>query len=100
MVYKLTGKERFAKDFGLKGQIRKASSSSMNNIAGGFDADANTEFIRFLRYAERSCSEVQSELYIALDHPCRAPWGGWHEHIKYAMNLIVTFIIPGASRRM
>jgi hypothetical protein len=25
------------------------------------------EFIRFLRYSKRSCSEVQSELYIALD---------------------------------
>ncbi len=25
------------------------------------------EFIRFLRYSKRSCSEVQSELYIAVD---------------------------------
>jgi hypothetical protein len=32
--------------------------------------------------------------------PRRAPKGGWHKHIKYAMNLIVTFIIPGASRKM
>jgi four helix bundle protein len=66
-VYELTKKQRFAKDFGLKGQIQKASASSMNNIAEGFDADANTGFIRFLRYAKRSCSEVQSELYIAPD---------------------------------
>ncbi|MCX7002106.1 MAG: four helix bundle protein [bacterium] len=27
----------------------------------------NAEFIRFLRYAKRSCTEVQSELYVALD---------------------------------
>ena len=27
----------------------------------------NAEFIRFLRYANRSCTEVQSELYVALD---------------------------------
>ena len=26
------------------------------------------EFIRFLRYAKRSCSEVQSELYLAMDN--------------------------------
>ncbi len=39
----------------------------MHNVAEGFDAESNAEFIRFLRYAKRSCSEVQSQLYIALD---------------------------------
>ena len=39
----------------------------MHNIAEGFDAETNAEFIRFLRYAKRSCTEVQSELYLALD---------------------------------
>ena len=66
-VYELTKKGKFAQDFGLKGQIQRAASSSMHNIAEGFDADANTEFVRFLRYSRRSCSEVQSELYVALD---------------------------------
>jgi len=66
-VYQLTRKEEFSKDFGLKNQMRDASGSSMHNIAEGFDAESNAEFIRFLRYAKRSCSEVQSELYVALD---------------------------------
>jgi four helix bundle protein len=66
-VYQLTKKPDFYKDFGLKNQIRAASGSSMHNIAEGFDAESNAEFIRFLRYAKRSCSEVQSELYVALD---------------------------------
>ncbi len=39
----------------------------MHNIAEGFDSETNAEFIRFLRYAKRSCTEVQSELYVALD---------------------------------
>ena len=39
----------------------------MHNIAEGFDSETNPEFIRFLRYAKRSCTEVQSELYVALD---------------------------------
>ena len=63
----MTRKEEFSKDFGLKNQMRDASGSSMHNIAEGFDAESNAEFIRFLRYAKRSCSEVQSELYVALD---------------------------------
>ena len=66
-VYSLTKKARFARDFGLRGQIQDAAGSSMHNIAEGFDAETNPEFIRFLRYAKRSCTEVQSELYVALD---------------------------------
>ncbi len=66
-VYCLTRKSRFAKDYGLKRQIQDAAGSSMHNIAEGFDSETNAEFIRFLRYAKRSCSEVQSELYVALD---------------------------------
>jgi len=66
-VYELTKKAKFASDFGLKGQIQNAAGSSMHNIAEGFDSETNLEFIRFLRYAKRSCTEVQSELYVALD---------------------------------
>ena len=36
-------------------------------MKNGFDSETNAEFIRFLRYAKRSCTEVQSELYVALD---------------------------------
>ena len=39
----------------------------MHNISEGFDSESNSEFVRFLRYAKRSCTEVQSELYVALD---------------------------------
>jgi four helix bundle protein len=66
-VYGLTERRRFSQDFGLKGQIQRAASSAMHNIAEGFDSDTNLEFLRFLRYARRSCSEVQSQLYVALD---------------------------------
>ncbi len=66
-VYRLTKNPGFAKDYGLKRQIQDAAGSSMHNIAEGFDSETNAEFIRFLRYAKRSCTEVQSELYVALD---------------------------------
>lgn len=39
----------------------------MHNIAEGFDGGSDKELIKFSRYSQRSCSEVQSELYIALD---------------------------------
>ena len=66
-IYDLTEQSRFAKDFKLRDQIRDAAGSVMHNIAEGFDAGYNPAFIRFLKLARRSASEVQSELYLALD---------------------------------
>ena len=57
----------FAKDFRLRSQIEDAAGSVMHNIAEGFDAGSNPEFIRFLKMSRRSAGEVQSELYLALD---------------------------------
>lgn len=67
MVYALARNPNFSRDFQLRGQIQGAAGSVMHNIAEGFDAGADAEFIRFLKYARRSASEVQSQLYLALD---------------------------------
>jgi four helix bundle protein len=67
MVYVLTDEGKFAKDFGLRDQMRRAAVSVMANIAEGFDCDSNVEFARFLGIARRSAVEVQSLLYAALD---------------------------------
>ncbi len=67
MIYDLTIKVEFGKDFGLRDQIRRASVSVMANIAEGFDCDSDIEFARFLGIARRSAVEVQSLLYAALD---------------------------------
>jgi len=67
MVYGVTSKGQFARDFPLRRQIEDAAASVMANIAEGFDAGSDAEFIRFLGYARRSASEVQSHLYIGFD---------------------------------
>ncbi len=67
VVYKLTSTGDFSKDFGLRDQIRRASVSTMTNIAEGFDCESNLEFARFLVIARRSAVEVQSLLYTAFD---------------------------------
>jgi four helix bundle protein len=66
-IYAASANGAFAKDFGLKDQIRRAAGSVMHNIAEGFDAGSNPEFGRFLHYAQRSATEVLSQLYVALD---------------------------------
>jgi len=66
-IYELTNHTGFAKDFRLRDQINDAAGSVMHNIAEGFDAGSNLEFIRFLKMSRCSASEVQSQLYLALD---------------------------------
>jgi four helix bundle protein len=66
-VFVLINRGNFGKDMGLKNQIWKAAGSTMDNIVEGFEDGSSREFIRFLGYSQRSCSEVQSQLYRALD---------------------------------
>lgn len=64
-IYNLTKVEDFAKDFGLKDQIRRASVSIMANIAEGHGRRTNSEFANFLNISRGSVAEVQSHLYVA-----------------------------------
>src|SRR5689334_9370007 len=66
-IYQATRQEPFVRDFGLCGQIQRASVSIMSNIAEGFERGNRGEFHQFLVIAKASCAEVRSQLYIALD---------------------------------
>ena len=59
--------EPFRSDFGLRGQLQRASVSTMANIAEGFERGGNKESLQFLSHAKGSCGEVRSDLYMALD---------------------------------
>jgi four helix bundle protein len=65
-IYQITCNSEFAKDFGLKDQIRRASVSIMANIAEGHGRKTNAEFANFLNIARGSVAEVQSHLYVAV----------------------------------
>jgi four helix bundle protein len=66
-IYEITSIGKFARDYGLRDQIRRAAVSIMSNIAEGFERDGNKEFIQFLSDAKGSAGEVRSQLYVALD---------------------------------
>jgi len=66
-IYAISNAGPFARDFGLRDQIRRASVSIMSNIAEGFERGSNKEFIQFLYIAKGSAGEVRSQLYVALD---------------------------------
>ena len=66
-IYHVTSTGAFAKDFGLREQIRRASVSIMSNLAEGFERGGRIEFHRFLNIAKASCAELRSQLYVARD---------------------------------
>lgn len=66
-IYLLSNSGGFKQDYALKDQIRRATISVMSNIAEGFGRGGNKEFIQFLSIAKGSVTEVQAQLYVALD---------------------------------
>jgi four helix bundle protein len=66
-IYVATRSERFAHDWDLSRQLRRASVSVMANIAEGFERGGRAEFQQFLSTAKASCGEVRSHLYVGWD---------------------------------
>ena len=67
LVYDVTNKSTFRKDFELVRQVRRSAVSSMANIAEGFHRNSNKDFMRFLDYSRGSLAETLSHCYVALD---------------------------------
>jgi len=93
-LYEVVSQGSFARDYKLRDQILSAAASIMANIAEGFDAQSDAEFIKFLGYARRSASEVQSHLYLALDrkHLTRGEFEGLYAQAVEVKRLIGGFI--------
>jgi four helix bundle protein len=66
-IYACSNSGPFARDFGLRDQIRRASVSIMSNIAEGFERGGSAEFVQFLAIAKGSAGEVEAQLYVAFD---------------------------------
>lgn len=93
-IYAVTGKGTFARDYGLRDQIRRAAVSVISNIAEGFSRQTDKEFIQFLYIAKGSASEVQSQLYIALDlcYVSQEEFGNLYKQADEIGRLIFGFI--------
>ena len=64
-IYRTTRKGEFAKDWGLRDQVRKAAVSIPSNIAEGFGRYKSADFKRFLTIANASAYEVRSQVQLA-----------------------------------
>jgi four helix bundle protein len=64
-IYGLTSKFPEEERFGLTSQLRRAAVSIPSNIAEGSSRGSNKEFFHFLRIADGSSAEVETQLLIA-----------------------------------
>lgn len=64
-VYRSSENGRFAQDYSLRDQIRRAAVSVMSNIDEGFERGTDKDFQRFLYMAKGSAGEVRSHLFVA-----------------------------------
>ena len=67
LIYKYSTDGTFARDFGLRDQMRRAAVSIMSNIAEGFESQTQALFIKYLSHAKGSAGELRAQLYIAKD---------------------------------
>ena len=67
MIYQLSNRGEFARDFGLRDQMRRAAVSVLSNIAEGFESHTRPLFIEYLSRAKASCGEFRAQVYVALD---------------------------------
>ena len=66
LVYEMTDKAPLAKDFGLRGQMRRAAVSVCSNIAEGNERNTDRDTVRFLYMAKGSAAELIAQAEIAL----------------------------------
>jgi four helix bundle protein len=66
-IYDASDQGRFARDYGLRDQIRRGAVSIMSNIAEGAESRTNRLFIDYIGRAKASAGEVRAQLYVALD---------------------------------
>jgi len=65
LIYQITSRGAFSKDWGLRDQIRRASVSIPSNIAEGYGRYTKKDFRHFLAVANGSANEVRTQVQLA-----------------------------------
>lgn len=65
LVYKITGKLPRSETFGLSSQMQRAAVAIPSNIAEGAKRGHKLEYIQFLRIANGSAAELETQLILA-----------------------------------
>jgi four helix bundle protein len=66
-VYEISNRGAFARDYGLRDQMRRAAVSILSNIAEGYESRTQALFADYLGRVKGSAGELRAQLYVALD---------------------------------
>jgi four helix bundle protein len=66
-IYRITNEGKFAKDFALRDQIRRAAVSIPSNIAEGDELGSDKQAVRHFYIAKGSSAEVLTQAIIAFE---------------------------------
>jgi len=93
IVFKKSNGRLFRRDTQLRSHVTGASLDVMNCLTEGYEARSDSEFVRQLRFAMRSISEVQTTLYAALDlkYITKNDFMGLHDQMQKTRKLIEGF---------
>ena len=64
-VYRVTKVGAFAKDWGLREQVRRAAVSVPSNIAEGYERQTTQEYVRYITIAKGSVGELRTQISLA-----------------------------------
>jgi four helix bundle protein len=67
LVYKLSAEGAFARDVGLRDQMRRAAVATMAHIAEGFESGSQPQFVAQLDLARASTGRLRAQACVALD---------------------------------
>ena len=65
LIYRITDTSFFARDFGLRDQVRRSAVSIPSNIAEGDERETDKEAVRYFYYAKGSSAELLTQIIIA-----------------------------------
>ncbi len=65
LLYRITDKGMFSKDFGLRDQMRRAAVSVPSNIAEGNERETDREAVRYFYVARGSAAELLTQVIIS-----------------------------------
>jgi four helix bundle protein len=64
-VYRITKQREFARDWGLKDQVRRAAVSIPSNISEGYGRFTSKDFRHYLAVANGSANELRTQIQLA-----------------------------------
>ena len=99
-LYKISGEGAFAKDWGLRDQMRRAVVSIPSNIAEGDELGTDRQSIKFFYIAKGSSAELLTQTIIA--HEIGYMTGQDFDHVKnecQAISKMLTGLIRARSSK-